>query len=95
MAVQVLPVKPVSRPPKPARSSRLTPWFWLAPALFFLTVFLVYPVIDTFVLSFMNGNSTKFVGWDNYAFVFTNSGTINAILNNLLWVLLWRGPIVL
>ncbi len=48
-----------------------SPWLWITPALIFLGVFLVYPVVDTFRISFMNDNSTAFVGVDNYREVFT------------------------
>ena len=48
----------VKRDPRNARRSWITPWLWLLPALFFVTVFLIYPVIDTFRLSFYNANST-------------------------------------
>ena len=32
----------------------IQPWIFLAPALFFLGVYLVYPVYETFKLSFFN-----------------------------------------
>jgi alpha-glucoside transport system permease protein len=64
-------------------------WLWLLPALVFIVVLLVYPVVDTFRLSFMNSNSTAYVGFENYAKVFTSKATQNALLNNLLWLLLF------
>jgi alpha-glucoside transport system permease protein len=64
-------------------------WLWLLPALIFIIIFLVYPVVDTFRLSLMNADSTAYVGFDNYAFVFTNKATQNALLNNLLWLFLF------
>jgi alpha-glucoside transport system permease protein len=64
-------------------------WLWLLPALLFIIIFLVYPVVDTFRLSFMNSNSTTYVGFDNYAYVFTNRATQDALLNNILWLSLF------
>ena len=73
---------------------RLTPWLWVAPALLFLLVFLVYPVGETIYLSFKNANSTEFVGVENYADVFTESDTRTVLLNNLLWLVLFTGATV-
>ncbi len=70
-------------------ASRLTHWLWLLPALFFVAAFLIYPVIDTVRLSLLNANSTSFVGGENYASVFSNAATRDAILNNLLWLVLF------
>ncbi len=65
----------------------IAPWFWIAPALILLIIFLVYPVINTFILSLFNSNTTKFVGLDNYKFIFTDQKTLIALRNNLLWVI--------
>lgn len=67
------------------------PWLWLAPALIILGIFPVYPTLDTLRLSFMNGNSTRFEGLGNYAYVLTQPATQAAILNNLLWLALFTG----
>jgi alpha-glucoside transport system permease protein len=52
-------------------------------------VFLVYPVIDTLRISFMNDDSSAYIGLENYQFVFTNSATQSALLNNILWLALF------
>ena len=72
----------------PARKSYVH-WLWLLPALVFIAVFLVYPVVDTFRLSLMNSDSTAYVGLDNYVYVFTNKTTQDALLNNVLWLSLF------
>jgi alpha-glucoside transport system permease protein len=64
-------------------------WLWLTPALLFIIIFLVYPVIDTLRLSFMNYNSSQYVGLSNYGYVFTNHATQDALLNNVLWLTLF------
>jgi alpha-glucoside transport system permease protein len=48
------------------------PYVFIGPALVILGVFLVYPVINTIVLSFQDARSESFVGLDNYEFVFTD-----------------------
>ena len=67
------------------------PWLWLSPALIILGIFLVYPTLDTLRLSFMNRNSTQFEGLSNYTYVLTQPTTQSAILNNLLWLVLFTG----
>jgi alpha-glucoside transport system permease protein len=71
----------------PERSqSRLRPWLWILPALLFLTVFLIYPTLNTLVLSFQDRASRNFVGFANYEYFFTNSGTLESLRNSVLWV---------
>ncbi len=65
---------------------RIRPWLWLAPALAFLFVYLVYPTIGTAVRSLQNSLGTKWVGLSNYAWFFGDSGTLSALKNNLIWV---------
>jgi alpha-glucoside transport system permease protein len=62
--------------------------FFLFPVLVLLAIGLVVPAIRTTVLSFMNGNSTEWVGVDNYTWMFTNDDAVKVLLNSLLWVVL-------
>jgi alpha-glucoside transport system permease protein len=73
---------------------RLRPWLWAGPALAFLGVYLVYPMIYTAVLSFKNHNSSQFVGLDNYIYVFTNASSLTTLRNNLYWLVLLAGAVV-
>lgn len=68
------------------RGATLLPWLWLAPSLGVLLFFLVYPIINTIIISFMNADSSEIVGFDNYAFIFTNKHMLVALRNNLLWI---------
>jgi alpha-glucoside transport system permease protein len=68
--------------------ARLRPWVWLAPAIAFLVVFLVYPTIYTFYLSLLDRTSSRFVGLDNYGYFFTASDTLAALRNNAIWLVL-------
>jgi alpha-glucoside transport system permease protein len=68
------------------RQGRIRPWLWIAPAVAFLIVFLVYPTINTIAISFMDATSRNFVGLDNYAWFLGDPGTIEALRNSMLWV---------
>ena len=65
---------------------RLRPWLWLAPALAFLVVFLVYPSIGSLIRSFQNATGTKFIGLDNYAWFFNDDASLIALKNSLIWL---------
>jgi alpha-glucoside transport system permease protein len=65
----------------------LRPWLWLAPALILLGVYLVYPTIHTIYLSFLNANSTEYVGFENYIYSFTNETMLSAFENNIYWLI--------
>lgn len=67
---------------------RLRPWVWLAPAVAFLAVFLVYPTIYTLYLSFLDKFSKNFVGIDNYVYFLTTGDTLVALRNNAIWLVL-------
>ena len=59
---------------------RLTPrispaWLWIAPAVAFLGLFLLYPAVRTVYLSFFDARSQSFVGLDNYRYYFTAADT--------------------
>lgn len=71
------------------RQWTLRPWLWLAPALFFITVFLFYPAASTLSLSFLDAGSDRFVGLQNYLFTFTDREMLVAFRNNLLWLTLF------
>ncbi|MDB5053514.1 MAG: sugar transporter permease [Bacilli bacterium] len=65
---------------------RFQPFIFIGPAVFLLGWLLLLPTIRTLYLSFMNADSTNFVGFANYAAVFTNRLLNVALRNNLLWV---------
>ncbi|MDR5683257.1 MAG: sugar ABC transporter permease [Armatimonadota bacterium] len=70
---------------------RVRPWVWVGPALVFLTVFLVYPTVNTFVLSLRNANGTQWVGLANYVFAFTDREMLIAFRNNMIWLAFFTG----
>lgn len=64
------------------------PWLWLAPALVFMGVFLVYPSIATMIRSLFDRANREFVGLANYEWFFTANDTLVALRNNALWAIL-------
>jgi len=66
---------------------QIRPWLFVGPALFFLFLYLVYPVFETLWLSFKDENSAQFVGLDNYIWLFNDPEFHVTLRNNLLWLL--------
>jgi alpha-glucoside transport system permease protein len=74
---------------EPGRLARYaTGAVFLAPALFVLAVWMVYPVVYTVIRSFFGqqGYLGAWVGIDNYKRLFTTSTLLTAIKNNAIWV---------
>ncbi len=67
----------------------LRPWLWIGPALALLLVFLVYPALRTLIISFYDARSLRFVGLENYRYVFTDAAVLAALRNNALWLVVF------
>lgn len=80
-----LPILDYSRSIRLREAAR--PWVFVGPALVLLTLYLVYPAVQTTVLSFYNASATKFVGIRNYKWAFNDSEFLQSIRNNLLWLM--------
>lgn len=68
--------------------NQIRPWVFLFPALFFLTVYLVYPVFETLWLSFQDSTGREFVGGSNWAWAVGDGNFRQSVFNNLLWLIL-------
>lgn len=68
--------------------SKIRPWLFLFPALLFLSVYLVYPVIETFRLSFFDATGRNFVGFSNYVWALNDANFQQSIFNNILWLII-------
>jgi alpha-glucoside transport system permease protein len=66
----------------------IVPLIFLAPALFFLGVWLLYPTIRTAIRSLYSDEGDEFVGLENYERMFEQDVIFTAIKNNALWVLI-------
>jgi len=62
------------------------PAVFVGPALVLLGVYLVYPLVNTTILSFKDTKGESFVGLRNFIDIFTKSDTLVAIRNSLIWV---------
>lgn len=71
------------------------PWLWIGPAVLFVAIFLLYPVLNTLWLSFFNFDSSRFVGLANYGRIFTDGSMLEVLKNNLLWLVLATAGTVL
>ncbi len=65
---------------------RVRPWLWLAPALAFLGIFLVYPTVGTIIRSFQDRYGKAWVGLENYGWFIGSSSALAALKNNVLWL---------
>ena len=65
------------------------PYFWALPAVGFATIFMVYPMIRTVIVSFRNNDDTNWIGWTNYIYFFTFPDTLTALRNSLLWLVFY------
>ncbi len=76
-----------SKPGRERLRSRVRPWLFLAPALFLLGVYLLYPLFETFRLSFFDATGEQFVGLANYQWVLVDQNFLITIRNNFMWLL--------
>jgi len=79
--------KPVSLRDVRQRSVRIAATVFLLPALIFLAIYVVYPIIDTFVTSTMEwsglGRERTFIGLSNWGTLIKDGYFWSAFVNNL------------
>lgn len=75
----------VNRFPKDWRES-VRPWVFVGPALVLLSIFLLYPAVNTIIVSFQDATASDWVGFDNYQFVFSDPAMVRSIRNTLAWM---------
>ena len=74
-------------------NQRLKPWLYLLPAILFLAVFMVYPLIDVFIYSFEEGYNSASqtyygVGRYNYSYVLRDPYFLQALKNTFILVVI-------
>jgi len=86
--------------PKIMKQGTLTPWLYLAASLVIMAVFIVYPTLNTVMLSFRDKRGAQPAAVDcvpgqpcwgpfeNYRYALTDSDMTQALRNNALWLLL-------
>jgi len=70
----------------PKWEERLKPWVFAGVALAAIGLFLIYPAVRTFILSFANATSTAWVGLENYTDLLTQRDFQITLGNTLLWI---------
>lgn len=69
---------------------KIRPYIYIFPAMFFLAVFVIYPLLDVIVRSFQKWNMITdpvWVGWDNYAYNFQRKEFIDAIIHTITYAI--------
>lgn len=70
--------------------TRIEPYVYMAPAVLFVVVFLLYPAAYTLYISFTDWdglNPPQFIGFDNYIQMFNETVFGTSLLNTLIWVI--------
>jgi alpha-glucoside transport system permease protein len=92
--------------PQIMKQGKIAPWLYVAPALLIMIAFIVYPGVNTFLLSFKNADATQSAAtacvegqpcwgvFENFRYALTTPKMLNAFRNNLLWVFLMVGGTV-
>jgi alpha-glucoside transport system permease protein len=62
------------------------PYVFVGPAMVIVAIFLVYPVVNTIILSFKDARSEEWVGLDNYEFLFSDTSMLRSMRNTLGWI---------
>ncbi|RVX43308.1 alpha-glucoside transport system permease protein [Nonomuraea polychroma] len=67
---------------------RLKPYVYIGPAFLAISLYLIYPAIQTINFSFANADSTAYVGLDNYTSLLGSAGFRSTLVNTLLWIVI-------
>ena len=90
----------VDVPPPLRRQQMYAGFLFIIPGLLIYLVFMAYPFLSTIYLSFTNWSgvtpTSEWVGLSNYTRMFTDSAALEALINNLIWVIVGTiSPVVL
>ena len=70
----------------------LTPWLFLLPGLILFSIYVLYPIVRSFWVSFHEWDGMAepiFVGWGNYIELFDDEVFWVSVQNNIIWLLLF------
>ena len=70
----------------------LTPWLFLAPGLFMFAVYVLIPIIQSFIISFYDWDglgAKEWIGWGNYQELRTDPAFATSLKNNVIWLVLY------
>jgi alpha-glucoside transport system permease protein len=63
------------------------PYVFVGPAIVLLSVFMIYPVVNTVLISFRDAQGIDNVGLANYEFVFTDTSMLRSLRNTAGWII--------
>ena len=67
---------------------RVKPYLYILPAYLAITLYLVYPAVQTVIDSFRDQASVEWVGFENYTELLSSSAFRDTLFNTFLWILL-------
>ncbi|MDD2862359.1 MAG: sugar ABC transporter permease [Acidiphilium sp.] len=73
------------------RRQKAIPYLFVAPALLMFSIWVLWPIFDSFILSVYRWNGmgkAHFVGLVNYRMLFSSNSFWRSITNNILWLVL-------
>lgn len=65
---------------------RIKPYVYILPAFAAISLYLLYPALQTILYSFANADSTKLVGFKNYSGLLKSHGFQQTLWNTLIWI---------
>ena len=69
---------------------RVTPWLFLAPGLIFFTVYVLYPIVQSLIISLYEWDGLSpaiYIGFANYVELVDDEEFYTALWNNLRWLI--------
>ena len=66
--------------------NKIVPYIFVGPAVIILAWYLLIPTVRSLIFSFMSRDSSKFVGFENYKYLFTDRSMLISIRNTLIWL---------
>ena len=69
------------------KANAIRPWLFLGPAIIIVGLYLVYPVINSIVLSFHGPNGENWTGTRNYEWLARDPAFRESVRNNILWLI--------
>jgi len=65
---------------------KVKPYVYILPAFAAISLYLLYPALQTVLYSFANADSTKLVGFQNYTGLLKTQGFQHTLFNTLIWI---------
>ena len=74
---------------------RVKPYVFVGPALAFIGVIVLYPLVRTLIFAFFDETGDEWVGFDNFSDLLGSDDFRQTLFNNLLWLLFVPAGIVI